>query len=146
MSPVTTRPAHIRDAIETLLEPDAVVELRVLETRRGVVSGYFADPQALEDAAATWSGRGTGVYVTLNPVTPDLLARAANRMKPYARQTTSERDILHLRRLLIDFDPVRRSGISSTDEEHRAALVRTVQVAQWLRARGWAEPLIDDSG
>ncbi len=146
MSPVTTRPAHIRDAIDILLEPAAVVELRVLETRRGVVSGYFADPQALEVAAATWSGRGTGIYVTLNPVTPDLLARAANRMKPYARQTTSERDILRLRRLLIDFDPVRRSGISSTDEEHRAALMRTVRVCQWLRARGWPEPLIGDSG
>lgn len=142
----TIRRGDIQDAVDVVLELPAVSELRILETRQGVVSGYFNDPEALVDAAAQRSGDGIGVYVTLNPVAPELLARAENRVKPYAHHTTSERDILRLRRLLVDFDPVRRSGISSTDGEHRTALLRTVQVAQWLRARGWAEPLIDDSG
>jgi hypothetical protein len=128
------------------MELSTLSELRVLGTHQGVVSGYFNDPETLIDAAARWSGSGLGVYITLNPVNPDLLARAANRMKSFAKHTTSEQDILRLRHLLIDFDPVRRSGISSTDEEHRAALLRTGRVWFWLRDRGWPEPVIDDSG
>jgi len=141
MSLFTTRRAHIRAAVEILVEPAAIVELRGLGTLRGVMSGYFDDADKLVDAAARLSGAGIGVYATINPVTPDLLARAANHVNPYARHTTTERDILRLRRLLVDLDPVRRSGISSTDDEHHAALVRAVKIVQWLRARGWPEPM-----
>ena len=141
-----TRRRDIRDAIAVILESPALSELRALGTPQGVASGYFDDSDALADAAARWSGEGIGVYITLNPVIPELLARAANRVKPYAKHTTSERDILRLRHLLIDFDPVRRSGISSTDQEHRAGQLRAGRVWLWLRDLSWPEPLIADSG
>jgi hypothetical protein len=143
---VSTRSADIRKAANLLFEVASVVELRALGTPQGVVSGYFDEPQHLERTAITWSGRGLGIYATLNPVAPELLARAANRVKSYTKHATSERDILRLRHLLIDFDPVRPSGISSTDAEHRAALLRTVRICQWLRAKGWPEPVISESG
>jgi len=136
----------IQKAIAIVLAPPAISELRILGTRQGVASGYFADPDALARAAARWSGRGMGVYLTLNPVAAELLARAANRVGTYVRHATGERDIHRLRRFLIDFDPVRASGISAAEQEHEAALHRMIVVRLWLRDRGWPTPVISDSG
>src|SRR5690242_7453289 len=89
--------AEIRRAVEALGGHGGVVELRVLKAdRAGTVSGYFdSDHRAgLVEAAYEWSGRAPAVYVTLNPTNPDLRARANNRAKPFAKETTSDADIL----------------------------------------------------
>src|SRR5687768_8537518 len=78
----------IRRAIDTLIPPEQVVELRILGTRKGTVSGYFNDREKLISAAVEWSGEAPAVYVTLNPVDSALLARSCNRLTEYAKQTT----------------------------------------------------------
>jgi hypothetical protein len=122
-----------------------VVELRVLGTIRGTVSGYFDDLNELVEFAKRWSGQGS-VYVTLNPVAPELLARAKNRCINYAKHTTADNDIAHRRWFGIDFDPKRPAGISSTDAEHEAALDRAKACRKQLREEGWPEPMFADSG
>src|SRR2546422_1499884 len=111
----------IRGALDVLLEPGAVTELRVFETERGTVSGYYDDEgrEALVREAATWSGRAPGVYVIPNPVHRDLLARAVNRVRYYVKRgdATGDVDILRRRWLYIDVDPRRPAGISSTDAQ-----------------------------
>src|SRR5439155_3437167 len=87
-----------------------------------------------------------GVYVTLNPCTPALLARSANRLTERAQQTTSDSDITQRCWLPIDFDPVRPAGISSTATEHDAAVQHARQCYAWLKQRGWPVPLAADSG
>jgi hypothetical protein len=72
--------AEIRRAIDLLLTPGQVCELRVLNTPKGTVSGYFSDVDKLAQAATNWSGKAPGVYITLNPVDPELMARASNRV------------------------------------------------------------------
>jgi hypothetical protein len=74
------------------------------------------------------------------------LARANNRAKPYAENTTKDNEIQRRARLLLDFDPKRPPGISSTDAEHQAALERARQCRDYLRERGWPEPILADSG
>src|SRR5205809_2813398 len=54
-----------------LVEPGAVVELRVPNTRKGTVSGYFTDYAKLAAEAAAWSGQAPGVAITVNPVAPE---------------------------------------------------------------------------
>ena len=120
--------AQCKVAVATLWKPDSVVELRILNTRQATVSGYFNDPEKLAQEAGSWSGKVPGVYLTLNPVNPDLLTRAQNRLIPYAKHTTSDSDILCRCWLPIDLDPQRPAGISSTDAEHEAALRRAQQV------------------
>lgn len=120
--------------------------MRVLHTNQGTVSGYFDDMDRLSIEAAKWSGRAPAVYVTLNPVLPDLLARAHNRLKVYARATTSDEQITRRRWLPIDFDPKRPSDISSTDAEKDAAMARAIDCREFLRAEGWPEPIFADSG
>jgi len=137
----------IRQTLGTLHPPGTVAELRVLDTgRTGTVSGYFDDPDAMSDAAVRWSGQAPGVYTTLNPCVPALLARAANRLEERAKQTTSDADILRRDWLPIDFDPVRPAGISSTDAEHTMALQRAETCRAWFHALGWPAPVLADSG
>lgn len=136
----------IRRALHLLIQPGAVCELRVPHTQRGTVSGYFNDLDRLAEVAAKMSGKATGVYFTLNPVRPDLLARAENRIIPFAKHSTSDRDILRRIWLLVDFDPLRPAGISSSETEHAAALDRAIQCRDWLRGQGWPEPILCDSG
>src|SRR5262249_53445848 len=96
--------------------------------------------------AAGLSGKVEGVYLTLNPVNPELLARAGNRVKPFAKHTTKDSDILRRRWLPLDFDPKRPAGVSSTEGEHGLALERASNCRQWLKQMGWPDPIMADSG
>jgi len=130
-----------------LTHPTGVYEIRVLNTNRHTVSGYYDDHQAAADKAVAWNSGGAQVYVTLNPVKPELKARAVNRTVDYARNLTTDGDIERRNWLFIDLDPVRASGISSTDEEHEAAIKRAKEAQDWLRQeQGWPEPILADSG
>ena len=138
---------EISKFVDILMNPPRIAELRIPNVpRRGTVSGYFDDPYYLLHAAQTWSGKAPGVYVTLNHVNPDLLARSANKAEPFARHTTGDADIIRRAWIPLDFDPVRPAGISSTDEEHQAALIRSQECRQWLADRGWPDPIEADSG
>lgn len=139
--------AMVRRAIQLFVAPGSVLELRVPRTpHRGTVSGYFDNIDLLAQSAARMSGEAEGVYITLNPVNRQLLARASNRLVDFAGHTTSDRDVVRRHWFLLDFDPVRPAGISSTDSEHESALERAKECRDWLRGRGWPEPVLADSG
>ncbi|MFN3649734.1 MAG: hypothetical protein ACK47B_09135 [Armatimonadota bacterium] len=137
---------EVERAIRLLFPEDHVVELRCPKTPNGCVSGYYDDGDSLHYDACQWSGRAESVYVTLNPVREDLLARACNRAKGYSKHTTADKDILRRRWLLVDFDAVRPAGISSNDEEHEAALERARACRDWLHSLDWPAPIYADSG
>jgi hypothetical protein len=129
------------------MRPGAVHELRITGAGRlRVISGFFDSPEKMAAAALELDGKYPAVYLTLNPVNPALLARACNRVIPYAELTTSDRDIEHRQCLLIDCDPKRPSGISSTNAEHDSAIATAYSTRDGLRADGWPEPVVADSG
>ena len=137
----------ISKAVQLVVAPTwergGVVELRALGTLKGIVSAYFdADHrEALIAQAASLSGCAQGVYITLNPVVADCLARAANRAILYAKHATADAEIIRRHWLLIDTDPERPSGISANDAEHQLALNRAVAVRSWLSEQGWPDPI-----
>jgi len=139
---------------EVLLEPGQVIELRAWGVKRGkykphVEAGFFGYEHVGEfvKAAADLTDISEGVYWTLNPVHPDLLARCCNRVEwPEKDSQTSDKDILRRRWLLIDADPVRKAKISSTDAEKEAAQKLILDVREHLRGRRWPEPVLADSG
>jgi hypothetical protein len=132
--------------LELLWRPGEVRELRVPKwDGRSTAAGYFDDPAALAVAAAAYDGRAN-VYVTLNPVVPDLLARYANRVEPRAALTTSDRDVAQRRWLYVDVDPVRPSGISASDAEVGIAHATARRVAEHLRDNSWGLPVTSASG
>ena len=82
---------QMRRAAELIMEPGSVHELRIPKAgREKTISGYFDDPLKLAQCAAELdaTGKFAGVYITLNPCNPALLARCCNRVRPYAEVTT----------------------------------------------------------
>lgn len=147
MSALRADAAEVRRSVALFLPHGDVIELRAPKTERdGVISGYFSDPEKLARAAMAIDAKAPGIYITLNPVNLDLLARADNRLKPRARELTIDRDVQRRRWLLLDFDPVRPAGISSTDAEHDLALHSARTAAMDLGALGWPAPVFGDSG
>lgn len=142
--------------MQTLIAPDQIVELRALHVpgRPGkpphTESGFF-DYDHLDDLARhalrLTISRCSGVYFTLNPLNPQILARRANRCE-YARPSTlaHDTDVIGRRWLLVDCDPVRISGVSSTEEERGTAIDLATHVAEHLTSIGWPTPVLADSG
>lgn len=137
---------EIVQTLNVLFEPGGVVELRAFNTKQGTLSGYYDDFQRLADDATTLDGHVSGLYVTANRCKRELLARSSNHLTSYVRTTTSDDDISGRLWLLIDVDPVRPSGISSSDLEHHVALERAQQIKGWLTVQGWPAPVEADSG
>ena len=64
-------------SLKRLVEPNQVVELRALGVRqrngRSVVkAGFFDDMREMTVAAAATTADAKGVYITMNPLKPDL--------------------------------------------------------------------------
>ena len=145
---------EITHALRLWFQAGDVFEVRVLDAvsadyrREHIESGYFdyehisAVPEALKRLLSF-----RGVYVTVNPVNPDLLARAVNRLRPAGRNpTTADTDIVRRRWLLIDCDPRRASGVSSSNAEHESALGKAREISDGLSSLGWPDPIMTDSG
>lgn len=142
--------------IHLVVMPGTVVELRILGDRMvhngrripGPRFGYYNDLSKLVLDILRHDAVGAdGTYVTFNPVKAALLARCANHTRQAKRgESTSDPDILGRKRVVIDIDPMRPSGISATHEEHAAALRKAETVRAWLGSRGFAAPLVIDSG
>ncbi|RJQ58017.1 MAG: hypothetical protein C4530_11430 [Desulfobacteraceae bacterium] len=134
------------DVYNTFFAPGEVTEIRAYGLSRkgpwegyaagaGVVSGYFDNAKDFAAAAvALEEAKAPGIYFTLNPVDEDLIARAKNRLKAAGPKTslTTDKDITCIRWLPIDLDPVRKSGISSTDEELAYAFETAGRIHPWF--------------
>ena len=152
--PVAPNAEHALAAIGLLFDPGDVIEIRALDVRRdgiqhgSIHAGYFnvENTQAIASAIRSVDGRAAGVYVVLNKLNPVLLARANNHLKAGLKNTTADADILERRWLYIDADARCPAGISSSDPEHEASVQRAVSIREFLRGRGWPEPIHSDSG
>jgi hypothetical protein len=139
--------AEIERAIALLFKSGDVIEVRIPKTRAGVVAGYFDDLSKMTEAIcqADLKYRPAGIYYVLNEINPALLGRAYNRLKEHAEYTTADNNILRRRWLPVDLDPVRPAGVSSSDEEHAAALTRAQEIAAAMEQE-FGRPILADSG
>jgi hypothetical protein len=111
--------------------------------KKPIVAGWFrVHDKAADLAERVWA---TGVHVTLNPANEALLSRANERLVAGVGRT-KDTEISRIRNLLIDIDPIRPEGISSTDAEHEAALEMSQIILADLTQDGCSEPLMGDSG
>jgi hypothetical protein len=137
-------PTDLERFAALLWRPGDVREVRIPTPGR-TDSGYFDSPASLVAAVGPLDGR-QNLYLTVNPVLPELLSLAVNRIKPRVRTTTADTQITERRWLPIDIDPQRASGISATEAEREAALEVTRSVWTYLDGRGWPEPVTAMSG
>lgn len=144
---------EVKRAYHLLTVPGQVVEIRALNASREQYSrytqtlgGYFDNINDLLKEISTLR-QATGIYITLQPCHPDLLHRAKNKLVPQKKDfSTPDKYILQYRWLPIDSDPDRVTNISSTEEEHQRAISHSRRIREVLRAEGWPEPILADSG
>ncbi len=137
---------------DLLHHPGEVREVRAPKAGKlKTVSGYFDSRDTFCRGLRGYDDgkiEVPGIYVTLNPVNPALLARSCNHVRFYVQDTTADKDISKIQWLPIDIDAVRPAGISSSEEEHTAALDLADAIESRLLAAGWpAQAIIKgDSG
>lgn len=138
--------------------PDDVFEVRILgirnhnsprATRNRTASGYFKVGEiatAVGQIAGYAAKKPKGIYVTVNPVMPELLARTGNQILEAQSCTTTDSDVRCRRFLFVDVDARRRAGISATDEEQRSAFETAQRIRLALNLAGFPDPLEVSSG
>lgn len=125
-----------------IFKPDGVIEVRTTDGW----SGYYRNREKLlQDLSRhkdkTW-------YFVMNDIKDACYSReqCEKLMCKKGLKTTSDKEISAVRWLLIDADPVRPSGVSSTDVEKDAALETTGRIYHYLNSVGFSRPVICDSG
>jgi P4 family phage/plasmid primase-like protien len=145
---------------ELFFAPGEAAEIRAIGCKRtspawagfcggnGTVSGYFDNAADFARCADAVDAAGAkGVYFTLNPVNPDLVARAANRLKASPKSTTADKDIVCLRWLYVDLDPQRPAEISASDTELAKARTTAQAIVGWLEGEmGFSRAIRAKSG
>jgi hypothetical protein len=149
--PKTANAKYFARALRILHPPGSTFEIRALcvdGRKQKTASGLFRDFDKAGQAILALEKRGAaGIYCVKNLVNPDLYARSPERVKDFPDQTTGDKDIIRRNWILIDVDPERPAGVSSTDEELEAATILAADVRDWLVERmGFLEPVEAMSG
>lgn len=150
--PTSTNRAEVERAINLIVGPGNVTEIRALEATTAedryprTWSGYFDDAGKIARAVAQIT-TAKGIYFVPNAVNLALLARANNRLKKMSKGCgTTDTDIVARRWLLIDCDPQRPEGISANEVERESAHSRICDIDSTLHDAGWPAGIISDSG
>lgn len=144
---------HILGALAAINDtPGAVFELSIARNWRGKLvfdKGYFSDRAALalEAAKQTLKPASVAVYVNLQQIDPNCLARAHNKISDGAKPMTAA-DVTRYTRFLIDVDRAGVKGISATDAEKAEIFDALAAIREFLvHELDWPDPRFDgDSG
>lgn len=139
---------EIRKTIELMKPNSQLFEVRVIFNNKAMYSGYFNDADSLMAAFRELNVRGEcNVYITLNSINPACYDRQQkNTFCKNAKITTSDNDIIGYDWLMIDLDPKRPSGTSSTNEQIEKAKEYGNKIYQFMRNLGFSKPLFANSG
>ena len=109
---------EIKKAIEILKPDGKLFEVRAIDGKWNS-SGYFTNADTLIEELKTARLRANAnIYITLNQVNSACYSRKQRDMFiEYATPTTTDTDIDGYDWLMIDLDPKRASGTSSSDDE-----------------------------
>ncbi len=140
---------EIRKTI-AIMHPDGqYFEIRFVDGRWNM-AGMFSDADTLIEQLKTVGNRvrpGANVYMTLNELHEACYDRKHhNCFIELQSPTVSDNDVTWYQWMLIDVDPVRPSGTSSTDEQLKTSRETAKKIYQWLKNRGWPDPIIAHSG
>lgn len=139
----------VKKSIEFLKPNNELYEIRILigsGRRKQTISGYFRGTANLEEAFSKIDLRRANVFYTLNEINEGCYAREQHERFLQIDDTTSDHDITAYKWFLVDVDPKRNSGISSTEEELQAAITSAARVKEYLANLGFKKPIEAISG
>ncbi len=138
---------EIRKTISVLKPQGELFEVRLIDNKWNA-SGYFSDADTLlREMKRIKPRQNANYYFTLNIVKDECYSRKQrDRLVEYASPNTSDLEIARLIWLMVDFDPKRASGVSSSDEQLEQAHKKAGDVYRYLCGRGWTKPVVAMSG
>ena len=120
-------------------------EMRILGARR--FSGYFKSIDNLIRCIEPYTKMdGEQIYFMLNEIYPKCYERQQCEKILEGQHTTNDPDIIRRKWVMVDFDPIRPTKTSSTDEELKAAETKMREVYRFLRDKGFSDPVVCCSG
>ena len=146
---------NITKAIQFLHNNGELFEIRLINGNYNA-SGYFTSAdtaiKALQNFHPEWNARtptarAANIFITLNPI--DIACYSRKQHDCFienAQPTTKDNEITALHWLLIDLDPKRMSGVSSSKEELELAKKKAKTIHDFLSDRGLKEPIRAMSG
>ena len=145
--PLTIDEQEIRKAIAVFHPDGRAFEIRLVDGKWNM-AGVFTDADVLIKALANPRiHAGANVYMTLNRLKDGCEDRKhRDAFIEYASPTVSDNDIDGYDWMLIDVDPKRPAGTSSTKEQVLGSRDTAKKIYAYLRDRGWPDPVIGHSG
>lgn len=137
----------LRQALSILKPNNELFEIRILMKQpKRTLSGYFRNIDLAIEELAKQDLRNANVFWTLNYVRDDCYDRIQHDKFLVPENTTQDTEIIGYKWLLIDLDPIRPTGISSTDQQLTLAKLKAQKVYGYLKRQGFEEPVIAMSG
>lgn len=147
-------PNTVARAIRLLHPNGELFEIRIINGSYNA-SGYFMNADTaireLQNYQAGYKkvelAQASNIFITMNPVDSACYARKQHdKFVENVTPTTKDNEIAHLHWFLIDLDPKRMSGVSSSDAELESAKARAREIYTFLQFRGWQNPIVAMSG
>lgn len=131
-----------------LMKPNnQLFEVRVIYENKKVYSGYFSDSETLVKELTKQPKGNCNVYITLNELNEACYDRSQkNKFELNSKATTSDNDVNGLDWLMVDLDPKRPAGTSSTDEQLDKAKKLGNDIYNFMQKLGFEKPLLASSG
>lgn len=130
-------------AFKAIFKEHEALEIRI--KHNGSMSGWFfgkGSGNEIVKLVEQYDGKAEAIYVTLNPINPEVLTRTGEQTS----KLTKDSDISRRAFILVDVDPVRPADVSSTDEEKEQARKVILRIKDSLEGRGFPAPHMADSG
>lgn len=139
---------EIRKTINIMKPNNQLFEIRVICENKHVYSGYFRDADNLIDALEIFRDNSDyNIYMTLNTLNPACYDRSQKNILQYgSKATTSDNDVIGYDWLMIDLDPKRPTGTSSTSDQIQKAKDKGNAVYKFMASVGFEQPLLGFSG
>lgn len=138
---------EIRKTFDVIKNDGSPIEVRII-SGKSTFSGYFKDVDNLIKQVSSFEKAPTAnIYFVLNKVKDFCYDREqCEKFIQNPKSTTVDNDIETREWILIDIDPTRASGISSSDDEKNNAKIVATAVYNYLKDVGFSAPITCDSG
>lgn len=140
---------ELRKTISILKPGHQLFEIRIISgqgSQKKIISGYFTSAETVIKAFDTVDVRNRNIYISLNEMNPACYSREQHDKFLQVSQATADSEILRYLWFFVDLDPVRLSGVSSTDSELECAKEQAEIVYGYLSDLGFSEPVRALSG
>ena len=138
---------EVRKAIACIKPNNDLFEVRIISSNwKNPVSGYFKSAEVLLENLKRQDLNNANVYIVLNAINEACYSRDQRDKFISGKTSTSDNDIVGRDWILVDLDPVRPKGTSSTDEQIIKAKEKCLSVRKFLHEQGFTKPIVAFSG